>query len=240
MRKPELIDNLLTDSDPLEGLPQSDPDGAVALAVRDRATKGRDQQQRTLRRIVAACAAAGLLGAAGATVAYSNGDGRSGSSDGLVCNGSDASDLVVGFDPRSDDPAAVCAGEWEIVFGVPAPAELTACVDSGVQGSIEVYPGAAEVCAENDSVPYTGPTDEQLRFAAFREDADSLHEILQPTRDQCVTEEQIKRALDPLLAKHRLEGWTYGSPVDNDAPCAQVEGFVEHNKTIVITHHPRQ
>ena len=155
-------------------------------------------------------AVVGVLGATGATVAYGGGDGRAGSSDGLVCVGSGSHDLVMRFDPRTDDPLTACAAEWEQVFGVPAPPVLTACVDASEQGSIEVRPGPVEVCAEHGDLPYTGPTDEQLRYAAFLDEAEVLGARAEAKDVACLSYEDLRAALDALLAEHSLPGWTYG------------------------------
>ena len=57
---------------------------------------------------------------------------------------------------------------------------LSACVDASDQGSIEVRPGPVEICVEHGDLPYTGPTDEQLRYAAFLEEVDVLEAREQP------------------------------------------------------------
>jgi hypothetical protein len=174
----------------------------------------------------------------GAAVAFGSGDGRAASSDHVICNGSSRRDLQLRLDPRTDDPVQRCSEEWDAEFGAPAPDLLTACVDSSIQGSIHVYAGPPDVCAEHDSVIYTGPTEEQRRFAAFMQEALALRDAQPP--DTCTSFEETKATLDGLLEKHRLEGWTYGEPLGTAGPCAQVEGIVEHSKTIVVSRHPRR
>jgi len=235
----DLIDEVLAAADPVRAvtLPLSaSPEG---LAVRDRA-KGvaPPRARRSRRRLVVGAAVVGVLGATGATVAYGGGDGRAGSSDGLVCVGSESHDLVMHFDPRTDDPLTACAGEWDQVFGVPAPPVLTACVDDSEQGSIEVRPGPVEVCAEHGDVPYTGPTDEQLRYAAFLDDAEVLAARAEAEGVACLSYEDLRAALDALLAEHSLSGWIYGFAGTDPEPggaCARVEGFVDYESLIVVS-----
>jgi hypothetical protein len=231
----DVIDEVLMAADPLHGVALPDPDGPEARALLDRAS-GRTRPHRSKRRIALGVAMAGVLGATGATVAYGGGDGRAVTSDQLVCVQSDASDLVMNFDARTDDPVASCAGEWDQSFGEPAPAELTACVDDGEQGNIEVRPGPVGICAERGEVPYTGPTDEQLRYAAFREAAEALGVEAKAEGITCPSLADLQAALDPLLADHQLTGWGYsiaGVP-PRDAACAEVLAFIEHKKLIVV------
>ena len=235
----ELIDELLTAADPVRSVTLPASASSEALAVRDRA-KGETRQRarRSRRRVVVGAAVVGVLGATGATVAYGGGDGRAGSTDGLVCVESESHDLVMRFDPRTDDPLTACAGEWEQVFGVPAPLVLTACVDASEQGSIEVRPGPVDVCAEHGDVPYTGPTDEQLRYAAFLDDAEVLAARAEEQDVECLSYDDLSAGLAALLAKHSLTGWTYGftgTDPDPEGACARVEGFVEHEKLIVVS-----
>jgi hypothetical protein len=234
----DVIGEVLVAADPLRDVTLPLPASPEALAVRDRAKGVPAPSRRSKRRLVVGAAVVGVLGATGATVAYGGGDGRAASSDGLVCVGSASHDLVMRFDPRTDDPLTSCAGEWEEAFGVPAPAVLSACVDSSEQGSIEVRPGPVEVCAEHGDVPYTGPTDEQLRYAAFLEEAEALGARAEADGITCPTYDDVRAVLDALLAKHGLTGWTYGTTGTDPEPpgdCARVEGFVEYKKLIVVT-----
>lgn len=231
----DVIDEVLMAADPLRGVVLPDPDGLDARALRDRAS-GRTRPHRSKRRIALGVAVAGVLGATGATVAYGGGDGRAVTSDQLVCVESDSRDLVMVFDARTGDPVASCAGEWQQGFGVPAPAELTACVDDSERGSIEVRPGPVGICAERGEVPYTGPTDEQLRYAAFREDVEALRVRAEAEGNTCPSLDELRAALEPLLAEHQLTGWGYsiaGVP-PRDAKCAEVLAFIEHERLIVV------
>jgi hypothetical protein len=231
----DVIDDVLMAADPLHGVTLPDPDGADARALRDRAA-GRSRRRRSTRRIALGAAVAAVLGATGATVAFGGGDGRAVTSDQLVCVESDARDLVMVFDARTDDPVAACTAEWASTFGVPVPAELTACVDDSEQGSIEVRPGPVGICAERGEVPYTGPTNEQLRYAAFREEAEALRELAEAQGVTCPSLDDVRAAVDSLLAKHQLAGWSYstaGVPPPH-AACAEVLAFIEPKKLIVV------
>jgi hypothetical protein len=235
----EVIDDLLFAADPLRGTALPRPDSPEAIALMDRAKGVAGRSRRPTRRLVvgAGVVVVGALSAASATVAYSAGDGRAGSSDALVCVGSASHDLVMDFDPRTDDPVTTCAREWERAFGVAVPVALSACVDASEEGSIEVRPGFAETCAAHGDVPYTGPTGEQRRYAAFLEEVDVLEASAEAAGGPCTSDDVLRATLDTLLAKHGLTGWTYGftgTDPEPDGDCARLEGIVEHEKMIVL------
>jgi hypothetical protein len=220
----DVIDDLIRAADPLRDRELPAPGSDEARRAHRTATR---QPVRVLRRAVAVGIAAvvGVGAAVGATR-----DGHPGTSIQVVCSASPVSDAVVGFDVRTDDPVQVCARRWTEFFHEPAPARLSACVDSSAQGSIKVYPGGTNVCADRHADPYTGPTETQRRFAAFLDEAQDLRDR---TGDRCLTLEQLRTVVDGLLATHRLTGWTYGRPDSPEPSCATVVGFNEPEKMII-------
>ena len=220
----DVIDQILRDADPLRDVPLPAADSLPARRVLAGAKRHRS---RALRRIAIVAVAAVV--AVGAGVAVRRGDGHPGTSGSVDCTASARSDAHISLDLRTDDPALVCAQRWQELFSEPAPAQLTACVDSSAQGSIKVYPGGPDVCEAHGAVRYTGPTAEQRRFAAFLEDGKALRDDV----GGCIRPEELRTIVRGLLAKHGLVGWTFGRPNGPEPKCMMVAGFNEPKRLII-------
>ena len=221
----DVIDQMLRDADPLRDV---DLPAADSLPARRVLAGAKRHRTRTLRRV--AIVAAVAVVAVGAGVAVRRGDGYPGTSGSVDCTASARSDAHIGLDVRTDDPVLLCAQRWQELFSEPAPAPLTACVDSSMQGSIKVYPGGPDVCEAHGAVRYIGPTAEQRRFAAFLEDGEALRDDL---GGRCIRPEELRALVRGLLAKHGLAGWTFGRPNSPEPECMMVAGFNEPKRLII-------
>ncbi|MFJ2264147.1 hypothetical protein ACIOKD_38690 [Streptomyces sp. NPDC087844] len=232
MLSDEALDRMLHDSDPDPGERATDPDSPVATSVLAR-VRQRARRRRRRALVMVPTVALVVTGATAGTYAWVAGDGRGHTLDstGLSCVSSDNGDAVMNFDPGTDDPVATCRVRWPELFGQAAPAELTACVDSSRQGSVNVYPGGRDQCRSHRSDPYLGPTEEQLRFSRFR--ADLKKEFADRT---CVPHPEFRKVVGRLLDRHGLQGWTarhfQTADREPEGPCADV-GFYDETERII-------
>ncbi|MFD5625464.1 hypothetical protein [Streptomyces sp. NPDC127072] len=237
MLSDEALDRMLRDSDPDPDERATDPDSPVATGILARVRRRARERRRRVLVMVPAVALV-VTGATAGTYAWVAGDGRGHTLDstGLSCVGSATGDAVVAFDPGTDDPVKACRQRWPELFGQPAPAELTACVDSSRQGSINVYPGGRDQCRSHRSDPYLGPTEEQLRLSRFRADLEE-----QFADRTCVPYPELRRAVTRLVDRHGLTGWTarhaQSAEREPEGACAEVSHYGETGRVVWLSDH---
>ncbi|WP_407566190.1 hypothetical protein [Streptomyces sp. 184] len=233
------LDRMLRDSDPHPAstatATATDPESPTAVRILARVRR-RTRRQRRFRVIVPVVALA-VVGATAGTYAWVAGDGQGHTLDssGLNCVGSSSSDAVMNFNPVTQDPVRECRSNWEETFGKPAPAELTACVDSSQQGSIKVYPGGREQCARHRADVYRGPTGTQLALGRFRTDIEAHF-----AGRTCVTYPELRKGIDKFLTKHGLHEWStrlHSSGNESADACAEVVYYDEPERTVYIWNH---
>lgn len=241
------LDLMLRNGDPVRGgrdhdgrtldSRAADPDSPEALRILVRVRRRMRQRRRRVLVLVPAVALS-VVGITAGTYAWVAGDGHGHALDStaMSCRSDNQRDAVTGFDPGTDDPVRTCRQQWQEMFGVPAPSALTACVDSAAQGSIVVYPGGRDECGRHRSDPYTGPTQEQLRFALFRTDIKAHF-----AGRTCVPYSEFKKVTTGLLARHHLTGWTVRdfqtAEKEPEGACAEVGYYDEARRTVVVGDH---
>ncbi|WP_129840948.1 hypothetical protein [Streptomyces sp. RFCAC02] len=228
------LDAAMRGTDPLRGRELPAADSPYATRIMDRArAAGRRAPRR--RRVWAIPLAAGfaVAGATAAALAWVAGDGAGHALDttAVDCKGPNG-DAHIPFNAVRDDPADLCRTEWNAVFAEPAPDLLTACVDSSAQGSIQVYPGGRDVCAEHRADPYAGVTDEQLAFARLRLGVEDL--LGEGGWERCLPREEVEAAIDTLLADNGLTDWTLHTTVDDEHSCWHLGHYFEDEREIWI------
>jgi hypothetical protein len=127
---------------------------------------------------------------------------------GVVCRAEadrDASGIIVQF---GEDPVADCRAAWTdgrfAEMGVEdVPRDLTACVNP--QGSIEVVPGDAEVCASLGLRPLDPTTTKTPAVEARAELQDRIVEEINMI--DCLTAEQAAETARKILADLDLSDW---------------------------------
>jgi len=237
MLSDEALDRMLRASDPDPDGRATDPDSPVATGILAR-VRQRTRRRRRRTWVMVPTVALVVTGATAGTYAWVAGDGQGHTLDstGLACVSSDGSDASLGFDPSTGDPVDACRERWHELFGQAPPAELTACVDSSRQGSIQVYPGGRDQCRSHRSDPYLGPTQEQLRLSHFR--ADLRKQFADRT---CVPHPEFRKAIGRLLDRHGLTGWTarhfQTADREPEGPCADVSHYDETERIIWLGDH---
>jgi hypothetical protein len=213
------------------------PDSPAALRILARVRRSTRRRRRRVLVLVPVVALS-VAGVTAGTYAWVAGDGHGHALDStaLSCEADSAHGAVTNFDPGTDDPVRTCRALWQSVFDVPAPTALTPCVDSSSQGSIVVYPGGRDVCARHRSDPYTGPTQEQLRFAHFRTDIKAHF-----AGRTCVPYAEFKEVTVALLTENDLTGWTtrdfQTAEKEPEGPCAEVGFYDEPGRTVYVGGH---
>jgi hypothetical protein len=223
------LDAALRRADPIDGTHVAGPDSEPAKTLLE-------QFHRRPRRRRAVILGTGLaVGVAGGLtgVALSVGNGTALDTTAVDCQFSPNHDLHTGLDVGSQDPIEVCRSRWAEFTGRPAPADLVACVDRSAQGSIKIVPGRdPNTCANLGYDPYTGPTPEQVRFAAARQD------LSQRLREQdCLSTNELIDLVQSVLYDHDLSGWHAGlGPLPQETfRCAAFGGWLEPSKTFLVT-----
>ncbi|RKN38023.1 hypothetical protein [Streptomyces hoynatensis] len=201
----------------------------VGLRVLDRARR-RSRRARTRRLVLVPAATLAMTGATAGAYAWVSAPGQPTNSAQLTCV-TPTSQVGVEFYASEGTPADLCRDMWQYYADGPAPESLTACVEADRWNSIYVYEGDAAECARHGQEPYTGVSDEQYRFSAFRAE-------LEEADAGCVSAEELRAKAEELLAEHGLGGWTVetepvgASPLSG--PCEMVTGFDEETRTVSL------
>ncbi|MFD3310891.1 hypothetical protein [Streptomyces sp. NPDC058694] len=237
MLSDDVLDRMLRNSDPDPGDAATDPNSPAAERILAQVRR-RTRQRRRRTLIMAPVVALVVAGATAGTYAWVAGDGKGHTLDstGLNCVSSSQSDASIGFDPGTDDPVAACRKAWPEMFGQSAPDALTACVDSSLQGSIEVYPGGKDQCARHRADPYLGPTREQLGLSRLR--ADLKEHFADRT---CIPHPELRKVIGGLYARYGLDGWEarhfQTADKEPEGPCADISFIDEPERVIWLGDH---
>ncbi|MGK5533849.1 hypothetical protein [Streptomyces sp. URMC 129] len=219
----------------------ADPVRAADITVPARFTPARRRYRRPL--LVVPAVALTVAGATAGAYAWVADDGTPADSVNLTC-AMDGYQAGADFDAAGGvDPVQACLDTIAEAGAFPVPTgPLTACV-ARQDGTLWVYPGEEEVCEENDAVVYTGTTDEQRRFALFREELLRAEDFA----GVCLSRDELEERITGLLEKHGLGGWTVedgptgiGSTVYSGVNVADCEesygvGFREAERVVTIS-----
>ncbi|WP_062206667.1 hypothetical protein [Streptomyces sp. NBRC 109706] len=238
-KNPDAVELALRAADPVGAAEPPAADGPLALRVLTRAGQRSRRHQRLRRTVLVGATTLAAVGATAGAYVWVNDPGQPHESQSVACVMGEL-DVSFGYQPSQQDPAEVCREYWIDYAGEPAPAELTACVDNTEYNPLRVFPGGAEICAEYNATPYTGVSEEQLRFSEFRRELQG-----RLSEAGCSSEDEAREWAEELLAEHRLDGWTVraaepGPDADAgqapDAACAMME-YDEANREIGFARH---